>query len=464
MNELPPYPAYKPTAIPWLQQVPEHWDEMKVKYIFRERVQKGYPNEPLLAATQSKGVVTKEAYGLRTVEAQKDLHLLKLVEKGDFVISLRSFQGGIEVSYARGIISPAYTILRTARPCDPGYLKFLLKAAPFIDGLKLFITGIREGQNIDYVRLARTPLPWPSVDEQHLIVRYLHALDAKVKRYIRTKRTLIARLQEQKQAIIQRAVTRGLDPKVKLKPSGVEWLGEVPVHWEVLRVKQVSKWVTKGTTPTTGGREFVERGINFVKVESITKTMTIDPSMCAQIDNETHRSQLRSQLALDDVLVTIAGAIGRVAVVHEAILPANTNQAVGIIRIDKSKVKARWLAYALRSELAQDQFALDNVQSAQANLSLSNLGRTIFTAPPMEEQERICGFLDNELKQFDNAVSRVEKEISVMLEYHTRLIADVVTGAVDVREAAKAMKEEAPVAMEEELEIETEVEEEHGTE
>src|SRR5438874_13115164 len=108
---LKPYPEYKESGQPWLRKCPAHWSQRRMKFLFSERTQKGFPKEPLLAATQTKGVVRKEDYGERTVTVTKDFHLLKLVEMGDFVISLRSFEGGIEVAHYRGIISPAYTVL-----------------------------------------------------------------------------------------------------------------------------------------------------------------------------------------------------------------------------------------------------------------------------------------------------------------------------------------------------------------
>src|SRR5438874_4155794 len=108
ISELKPYADYKESGLPWLGQIPGHWGQRRMKFLFKERAQKGFPWEPLLAATQSKGVVRKEDYGVRTVTAMKDFQLLKLVETGDFVVSLRSFEGGIEVAHCRGIISPAY--------------------------------------------------------------------------------------------------------------------------------------------------------------------------------------------------------------------------------------------------------------------------------------------------------------------------------------------------------------------
>lgn len=239
--DLKPYGAYKNSGLAWLGQVPEHWGQRRMKFLFKERSQKGFPDEPLLAATQTKGVVRKNDYGKRTVTAMKDFHLLKLVEIDDFVISLRSFEGGIEVSHCRGIISPAYTVLTPSADACLGYYAHLFKSSVFIRSLTLFVTGIREGQNIDYERMSRAYMPLPPLEEQIVIGKFLDWANARLERTIRAKRRVIALLNEQKQAIIHRAVTRGLDPNVPLKPSGIAWLGNIPAHWEVLRVKQATR-------------------------------------------------------------------------------------------------------------------------------------------------------------------------------------------------------------------------------
>lgn len=218
---MTPYPAYKPTGLPWLPQIPEHWETLRIKYAFKERCQKGYPEEPLLAATQNHGVIPKKLYETRTVTAQKDLHLLKLVKIGDFVISLRSFQGGIEYAYYQGIISPAYTVMIPQASClQPMFFKYLSKSKAFIKLLQTCVTGIREGQNIDYETLRRKPIPIPPPDEQAQIVRYLDSLTAKINKLFRAKKKQIALLKEQKQAIISQAVTKGLDPNAEMKDSG----------------------------------------------------------------------------------------------------------------------------------------------------------------------------------------------------------------------------------------------------
>ncbi|MCE2435292.1 MAG: restriction endonuclease subunit S [Candidatus Latescibacteria bacterium] len=236
-----PYNDYKPSGVEWLGDVPAHWEMRRTKSLLKERSQKGFPNEPLLAATQTKGVVRKEHYENRTVLALRDLHLLKLVCSGDFVISLRSFQGGIEYARDRGIISPAYTILYPENPDIHGYLAWLFKSKPYLENLILHVTGIRQGQNIDYGRLCVSKIPLPSLTEQTAIVRYLDQADERIRRYISSRERLIELLEEYRQAVIHHAVTRGLDPDVRLKPSGVEWLGDVPAHWEVRRLRYLVK-------------------------------------------------------------------------------------------------------------------------------------------------------------------------------------------------------------------------------
>lgn len=185
------YPEYKATNLARLPQIPTHWNTLKVKYAFSERSEKGFPNEPLLAATQTHGVIPKSLYETRTVEAQKDLHLLKLVKVGDFVISLRSFQGGIEYAYYQGIISPAYTIMIPNNAhIESAYFKYLAKSKPFVKLLQTCVTGIREGQNIDYNTLKRNSIPIPSATEQKQIVRYLDSMTAKINKLIRAKKKI----------------------------------------------------------------------------------------------------------------------------------------------------------------------------------------------------------------------------------------------------------------------------------
>ena len=279
--------------------------------------------------------------------------------------------------------------------------------------------------------------------EQGAIERFLDWANGRLERAIRAKRKVIGLLNEQKQAIIHRGVTRGLDPSVPLKPSGIPWLGDIPQHWDVRKIRAVSSRVTKGTTPTTLGKAFVDAGIRFLKVESISKDLTILPNKCAYIDEATDRMLIRSRLRDGDVVVAIAGAIGRPAVIAEWLLPANTNRAVAIISPLNGQCHSEWLAYILSSPVCQRTMADSSVQSAQANLSLTSLGRTLIPLPTVYEQRAILSRLKAEVHSIDTTIARLEREIELLREYRTRLVADLVTGKRDVREAATHLPKEA---------------------
>lgn len=216
---LNPDVPMKDSGVKWLGQIPAHWKTIKIKYLFKERVDKGHPNKPMLVASQNMGVVPKYVYGSRTVEAMKDLQLLKLVKVGDFVISLRSFQGGIERAYYEGIISPAYTIMIPGHQIESGYFRYLAKSVSFIELLKLCVTGIREGQNIDYNKLKNNLLLVPPLNEQALISKFL---DSKLKNYDNIRIYLqkqIGSLNELKSRLISDAVTGQIDVRDVKIPS-----------------------------------------------------------------------------------------------------------------------------------------------------------------------------------------------------------------------------------------------------
>lgn len=197
----------KDSGIPWIGMIPEHWETRKIKFLFNERSEKGYPNEPILCATQKYGVIPQDLYENRVVVVNKGLEGLKLVKEGDFVISLRSFQGGIEYAHYQGIISAAYTVLELKDGVNPHYIKFLFKSHPFIELLKTCVTGIREGQNINYGMLRESSLMLPPPSEQRAIVSYIESKLQKIDAYMADLQAEIDYLKEFKQRLVSDVVT-----------------------------------------------------------------------------------------------------------------------------------------------------------------------------------------------------------------------------------------------------------------
>ena len=422
---LKPYPEYKESGLPWLGRCPKNWSVRRTKILFHERAHKGFPNEPLLAATQTKGVVKKEDYETRTVTAQKDLNLLKLVEVGDYVISLRSFQGGIEVAHCRGIISPAYTVLKPRKQATSGYYSHFFKAKPFIDSLSLFVTGIREGQNIDYERLSRAELPMPSEDEQAAIVRFLDHANRKIDGFMRAKRKLIGLLNEQKQAIIHRAVTRGLHPDVLLKPSGIPWLGDIPKHWDILRAKYVFREMDERSK--TGNEE----QLSVSHITGVTPRSQKNITMFKAESYVGHKICRPGDLAVNTMWAWMA-ALG--VSKHEGII----SPAYAVYRQRKpERLLSDFADHLLRTAPYKLNYLSRSTGLRPSRLRLypDAFFRIPIILPPENEQQQIVDSIAAETAALTTAIARTEREIALMQEYRTRLTADLATGKLDVREA-----------------------------
>jgi type I restriction enzyme S subunit len=437
IGDLKPYPEYTRSDMPWMASIPKHWHVRRMKFLFSERAQKGFPDEPLLAATQTKGVVRKETYGQRTVTASKDFHLLKLVEQGDFVISLRSFEGGIEVAHDRGIISPAYTVLRPRGGVQPGYYSHFLKSKSLIAGLTLFVTGIREGQNIDYVRLSRAYLPLPPEEEQLAIGKFLDWANGRLERAIRAKRKVIALLNEQKQAIIHRAVTRGRDPSVPLKPSGAPGIGNIPQTWRVVPLKFLCRRIQNGATPPSSERHYFEDGnVPWFGPSSVGKALEVGTpgQYLASAAFTDGKARLIDGPAL--LMVVIGATAGKTALLRGV---GSTNQQITAFELTGDTALPEFVVHQAR---CAEEWLRSTASTATIPILDSTLvNRLLVAFPPKEEQREILADLSRRLEPIEDAASKLEREVRLIEEYRVRLSADVVTGKLDVREAAALLPE-----------------------
>jgi len=273
-STFPKYPAYKDSGVEWLGEVPEHWGIFIAKRLFGNVRESAKPDAEQLAATQAYGVIPQKDFmernDAKVVLALSGTENFRDVRANDFVISLRSFQGGIEHSAYDGCVSPAYTVLRRRdqKNINPGYFRYLLKERSYISALQSVTTGIREGRTITYEQFGSLLMPVAPVSEQHHIARFLDHETARIDALIEEQQRLIELLKEKRQAVISHAVTKGLDPAVPMKDSGVEWLGEVPAHWDVSRLKYHSTRIGDGLHSTPeyddAGDYFFINGNNLV--------------------------------------------------------------------------------------------------------------------------------------------------------------------------------------------------------
>ena len=418
------YEAYDSFLDIWVDEIPAHWETHKMKYLFHERSEKGYPDEPLLVASQNMGVVPKNVYGNRTVEAQKDLHLLKLVRVGDFVISLRSFQGGLEYAYYQGIISPAYTVLTPHEPITAGYFRYLAKSKLFIGLLTLCVTGIREGQNIDYEKLRNHFLPVPPREEQDQIVRYLDWQVSKINWLIAAKRKEISLFEEMKIHQTADAVLHGV--KQYKKYVETQEFGSIPAHWQIHPNKRLFRERVEHT----------EMGTETLL--SVSKHYGVKPS---------------ADLAEDEQYATIKPALSLAGykVVHRNDLVMNImrarNGSYGIsdfngivspaycIYYVTKNCNVKYLHHFLRTPHVKSLFEAysSGIAEHRRRLYPEDFLRLTSVLPPIEEQNEIVAHIERSLDKYDAAIENLKRQIACLQDMKTRLISDVVTGQVDVR-------------------------------
>lgn len=437
-----PYPEYKDSGVAWLGEIPAHWEVKALKRLFR--IQNGatpksevpayWDGDIPWATPDDLGKLTNRVLtetGRRITRCGYDSCGTHLAPEGSLVLSTRAPIGHLALAGVALCTNQGCRSLVFKQKSNQSFFYSELSSSrPVLEAVGRGTTF----KELSAEDLGVISLCVPPSREQDLIATFLDRETAKIDALVAKKERLIELLQEKRAALITRAVTKGLDPNVPMKDSGVEWLDEIPAHWEVKRLKAVSMRVTKGTTPTTMGYEFADEGVRFVKVESISDSFRVIPEQCAFISPTTNQQLSRSQLMEGDVLVGIAGAIGRIAIVDKDILPANTNQAVAIVRTERHHASPRWIASCLASDFAQEQFSLDQVKSAQANLSLTDLSNTRLPVPPFKDQNQIDAFLDRETAKIDALVAKVREAVDLLKEYRSALISAAVTGKIDVRE------------------------------
>ena len=430
------YESYKDSGVKWLGEIPGHWEVRKIKYTFKERSQKGFPKLPLLSATQQYGVIKKDDYENRTVVATKGLETLKLVCKNDFVISLRSFEGGIEMSHEEGIISPAYTIL-IPKKIEPSFFRHLGKSPVFINLLKMMVTGIREGQNIDYNKLRTNLIPIPPKEEQTAIANYLDSVTSKIDEAISQQQKMIDLLNERKQIIIQNAVTKGLDPNAKMKDSGVEWIGEIPEDWTKITLKRVfntrkaGSWgndENKGYKNTICLRiaDFDYSKLKFKDCKSYT------------IRSYSEKEILNKSIKKGELLIEKSGGGEKTPVGRMVVYDLDLNNPMYANFMEKLSVRyfanSYYINYVM-SAFYHSRAIWPYIKATTGiqNLDITNLlANEIIFIPSLSEQLSIVNYICSKTLQIDNDIYKCNKMISLLQERKQIIINDVVTGKVKV--------------------------------
>lgn len=460
--DLKPYPNYKDSGVPWLGKAPEHWGVRRLKYLLKERDMRSRDGmEQLLRVSQYTGVTERKSFGSDNGPDTRAASLVgyKIVAPDDLVINIMlAWNGSMGVSQFHGITSPAYCVYRFFSHIEPWYFHNILRSPAYKARIKAVSTGVVESRLRLYTdALYRLEVILPPLSEQSAIVRYLAHADRKIRLYIRSKQKLIKLLEEQKRVIIHQAVTRGLDPNVRLKPSGVPWLGEVPEHWEVISLRR--KWSVTDCKHLTV--PFVEDP-EAIPLASVREVQSFELSLANanRTTDENYFTLIEGgrKPRIGDLIYCRNVSVGAAALVT-----TDEQFAMGqdVCLIRSRTENQRYLNYFLRNPVMERQLSMIQVGSTFNRINISDIKALLIVVPPRQEQDMISAFLDVALAEIEDTRQEAKRAIDLLREFHIRLIADVVTGKLDVREAAAKLPDgvEEPEVEEEIDEIISEAEE-----
>ena len=424
--KLKQYPKYKDSDLPWIERIPEHWDVLPNRAVFKERNTRGMDQEDLLSVTIKRGVIRQKELiesSSKKDSSNEDKSKYKLVNEGDLPYNkMRMWQGAVGVSRYRGIVSPAYIILNPRENAYSDYYHYLLRSPEYIKESYRYSYGICDDQlSLRFKDFKVIKSIVPSFEEQKMIARYLKSKEKKIIQFIRNKRRLIQLLKEQKQAIINQAVTKGINPDVKMKPSGIDWLGDMPAHWEIKRLKLLYRNIANQTNK----KEEDDIYIALEHVESWTGKLNL-PDEEIPFESQVKRFSMNDVLfgKLRPYLAKVFKTICKGVCVGEFL----------VLRNQSNEVLPAFMEIKLRSSQIIDLINSSTFGAKMPRADWKFIGNIMFSYPSIEEQETIISYISSQIKQRDTLIDKAEKEIELIQEYRTRLISDVVTGKVDVRD------------------------------
>ena len=417
--------AMKDSGIDWIGEIPVDWEILRGKTVFSQRNSKGNNELRLLSATQKQGMLPQDLLeGVVLTSENTDLSTFKTVHKNDFVISLRSFQGGFEKSNYEGVCSPAYQVFYNRVPIHHDFFWLLFKSLGFIDKINSLTVGIREGKNILYKDFSNMLLAIPPVAEQEAIAAFLDRKCGEVDEMVSLQEQVIEELKAYKQSVITEAVTKGLNPSAPMKPTNIDWIGEIPSHWETCRIKNKVDFNPSCTHP----------------LENIE--VSYMPMECLRFDDIEKRTAL-----YEDVKGYTPFEEGDIVMAKVTPCFENGNIAVAtglkngigfgtseifVIRCEQNCYK-RYVFYYLRTPYILSR----GVSSMTGTGGLKRVNPKHFLdsaliLPPLSEQREIADYLDRKCADIDALIALKQQKIEELKQYKKSLIYEYVTGKKQV--------------------------------
>lgn len=417
----------KDSGIEWIGKVPVEWKIDNPQYHFSQRKDRAKQGMVQLTASQKYGVITQTEYMERTganiVTVQKDFDILKLVCAGDFVIHMRSFQGGLEYSEKTGSISSAYVMLIPSNTIrEPRYYKWFFKSSNYIDALSSTSNLVRDGQAMRWSNFIQLPILFPPAEEQQRIADFLDAKCAEIDALTADIQTQIDTLEQYKRSVITETVTKGLDPDAEMKDSGIEWVGEIPAHW---LVHPVYYYYGERKNKNYLGKEDNLLSLSYGRV--VRKDINTSDGLLPESFNtynivETGDIIIRPTDLQNDKRSLRTGLVKEHGII--------TSAYIDLCPI--KQVDSRYFYFLLHAyDVMKVFYNMGN--GVRQGLNYSEFSRLMVFDPPYEEQVAIADYLETKVIEVDAIIERKKEQMSVLDAYKRSMIFEYVTGKKEVR-------------------------------
>ena len=435
---LPRYPEYKESGFEWLGALPSHWYVRKFRHSFQESIEKidGDVIGPMLSVSGYRGIEIKDYDDENRRRTDDELQGYRIVRPGQLVVNTMWLNyAGLGVSQHEGHVSPAYRAYSISKDFEPRFVHHMMRSGEFVKGYTKFLTGIRPNSlQMSRDDLMEFRVAEPPREEQIAIADFLDRETAKIDALIAEQEKLLALLAEKRQATISHAVTRGLDPNVPMKGSGIPWLGEVPAHWEHLQLGRLCTKVSDG--PHFSPSYVEEGGVMFLSARNVRVDgwSLSDAKFVSEADYREFCKRVIPEVG--DILYTKGGTTG-IARVVDLDFRFQVWVHVAVLKINKDAVLPHYVAYALNSIGCYEQSQLYTRGATNQDLGLTRMIRILLALPPIEEQAEIVSFLDGATAKIDLLRAQGLRTVELLRERRSALITAAVTGQIDVRGAVE---------------------------
>ncbi|EAL0281868.1 restriction endonuclease subunit S [Campylobacter upsaliensis] len=437
--------SYKPSGIEWLGEIPQSWEIKPLQAIFNQRNEQNNNLEfqTILSLVKDVGVIPYEEKGNVGNKAKDDLQGYKIARVNDLVLNkMNAVIGSLGVSKYDGLVSPIYLVLYIENPNYLiAYYSYLFQTKSIQKFLRKFAYGIMEiRESIDYLEFKKMFLPTPPLQEQKEIAEFLDKKCEKIQNYINKKQKLITLLQEKKQALINEAVCgrvachteRSEVSTTAYKPSGIEYLGLIPHHWEAVKVKFTA--YVKGRIGFHGlnSNEFrYDEGAYLVTGNDFDNNEVMWDK-CRRVSEERFYEDPNIHLQNNDLLITKDGTIGKTAIVNNCPKQATLNSGIFLVRTLKEMCFVKYLFFIINSQYFKEFVNVKTSGSTIKHLYQSDFHDLKIPLPPLQEQKQIANFLDEKCEKINSVIEKTKKQIELIKEYKNTLINEAVCGRINL--------------------------------